>query len=275
MPLRPPRPRVLEMDTTVSIEHGVVPPPDVPLQRAAVLAHFSVDPVVGRSFRELIRELHRHGYLIVVVSTSVAPGPLDFRGELPHSAVVLRRSNVGYDFGSWAVGLSLVPAVRGAEHTILANDSMVGPFASLGSILGQFEASSADVFGLTDTYQYSHHLQSYFVGYRRGVLNERVLRRFWDGIRHEDEKIDIILKNEVGLSRVLRAESFVTDVAFRSDAIVPHGENPVIRGWRRLLEQGFPFVKREIVRYPDVAPDGERVPAVLRAAFGEDVADWL
>ena len=37
-------------------------------------------------------------------------------------------------------------------------------------------------------------------------------------------------------------------------SVVAPGENPVIKGWWKLLERGFPFVKREIVRDPSVAP---------------------
>jgi hypothetical protein len=48
----------------------------------------------------------------------------------------------------------------------------------------------------------------------------------------------------------------------------------VIIGWRRLLELGFPFLKREILRDPAVAPDGEEAPAVVAEVFGVDVADW-
>lgn len=259
----------------VRIERGVLPEQGPAHGRLAIVAQYSTGTRVGRSFRELLRQLHGAGYAIVVVSTCEADGELDFGGELPDSAVVIRRRNLGYDFGSWATGLELVPEARRLEHVILANDSLAGPFAPLAPLIARFESTEADVFGLTDTYQYSRHLQSYFVGYRHGVLAEPPLRAFWSDIRHESKKIDIVLRNEVGLSRLLRDEAYVTDVAFRADELVSVGENPVIKAWWKLLDAGFPFVKREILLRPEVAPRGEDVARFVRSRFGVDVAEWL
>ena len=49
----------------------------------------------------------------------------------------------------------------------------------------------------------------------------------------------------------------------------------MIVGWRRLLEHGFPFLKREILRDPTVAPAGETAPKVVRRLLGIDISDWV
>lgn len=64
------------------------------------------------------------------------------------------------------------------------------------------------------------------------------------------------------------------EVAYPSNTVVAGGLNPVITGWRRLLEVGFPFVKRELLRDPSVAPDAEDAAAVVAELTGCDVADW-
>ena len=133
-------------------------------ERVAVLVHWSVQPVVSRSFRELVRQLSQHGYRTVIVSAAEFAEPLDWGGTLPAESIVLRKPNIGYDFGSWAVGLGVLPAITQAPYVILANDSLLGPFTDIGDLLADFESSIADVWGLTDTRQFSHHLQSYFLG---------------------------------------------------------------------------------------------------------------
>lgn len=268
------RPRVLdEVAGQVSCEHGSLPD-DVP-SRVAILVHFSMSPQVSRSFRTLVREFADAGYLPLVVSASPAPDPLDWGGGLPSQAVVLRKPNVGYDFGSWAVGLAALPAARHAAHVVLANDSVLGPFTSLAPHLAAFERSDADVWGLTDTRQYFHHLQSYFMGFRGGVLADKPLSRFWAERRHERTKWDVIRRNELAFNQLLHNEGYVTTAAFRADSVVAAGENPVIRAWWKLLELGFPFVKREIVTSPDVAPRSEWVAREVKAAFGVDIDDWM
>jgi hypothetical protein len=41
------------------------------------------------------------------------------------------------------------------------------------------------------------------------------------------------------------------------------------------LEDGFPFLKREIVRNPSVAPAGEWAPRVLARLYGVVLSEWV
>jgi len=225
---------------------------------------------------ELVSQLQANDFEVVVVSSCEAPGPLVFP-ELPapDRLTVVRKPNLGYDFGSWSIGLAAVPEILGADRVLLLNDSMAGPFAPLGPLLGEFSATRADVWGLTDTYQFGYHLQSYCLGFAGGMLAERPLRRFWAHIRHETDKDQIIHRNEIGLSVLLRQEGYSLAPAFPHETVVGSGENPVIIGWRTLLLQGFPFLKREIIRDPDVAPGGQLAPQVVRELFGAELTDWV
>lgn len=242
--------------------------------RVAVVAHWSVDAALTRSFRELVSGLTRHGYAVVVVSASPAGSPLRWGSDMV-DAVVLRKPNIGYDFGSWAVALDRYPCIATADQVILANDSMVGPFTDMTDLLERFNAASTDVWALTDTWQYFHHLQSYFLGFRNGVLAEAPLARFWADIREEPTKWDVINNGELRLSRLLRREAYSWSCAVGADAVVPRGENPVIKGWWRLLELEFPFVKREVIARPEVAPRAEWVGREVEATFGVRLSEWL
>lgn len=243
--------------------------------KAAILVHWSATPQVNRSFRTLVNEVAEHGYLPVVVSACEAEDKLDWSGELPSSALVVRKPNVGYDFGSWSVGMHLLPSVTAADSVLLLNDSLVGPFTSLTPVLEDFEATPGDAWGLTDTYQYFHHLQSFFLGFRGGMLQDAPLRRFWAGVAEERTKWDIIRNNELALTKLLLREGYVIRSAFRSVDFVQPGQNPVITGWQRMLKAGFPFVKRELVRDPDVAADAQQLPRVLESVYGVKLDEWV
>ena len=114
----------------------------------------------------------------------------------------------------------MLPAITQAPYVILANDSLLGPFTDLGRLLADFEPASADVWGLTDTHQFCHHLQSYFLGYRGGVLADRPLQDFFAGVRQERSKWEIIKHNELALSRLLHGEGYDRPSAFRGDDVV-------------------------------------------------------
>jgi lipopolysaccharide biosynthesis protein len=243
--------------------------------RVAVLAHFSTLARISLSFRTLVEQFVCAGYRVIVVSSATCPTELDWGPAELADVIVLRKPNVGYDFGSWAVALDRFPAVRAAEHVVLANDSLVGPFATIDPLLHEFEETRADVWGLTETLQFSRHLQSYFIGFRRGVLEERPLADFWSDVRHYEDKNLVIHRNELGLGRLLQDEGYAVDAAFVAEQVVPAADNPTIIGWHRLLAGGFPFVKRELVRTPTLAPDGAEIKVAVKEIFGVDVEDWL
>jgi lipopolysaccharide biosynthesis protein len=243
--------------------------------RVAVIAQFSEQHRISRSLNTLIAELLGEGYRVIVSSSCTSPSELIFDKSVSDKVTVLRKPNVGYDFGSWACGLAWDVNISRARHVVFVNDSLVGPFSPLEKVLTGFHESKADVYGLTDTAQFGYHLQSYFLGFKNGVLEEQPLRRFWMGIRHERDKDKTIQRNEIGFSRLLRREGFISEAAFPYWRSVNAGENPTIIGWKKLLELGFPFVKREIVRSPEVAPEGDQVAGVVRRKFGEDIEEWL
>jgi lipopolysaccharide biosynthesis protein len=243
--------------------------------RIAVIAQFSQQNHISRSLNTMIAELLGAGYRVVVSSSCPSPSKLIFDDFVRDRVTVLRKPNLGYDFGSWACGLAWDPDISRAKHVMLVNDSLLGPFAGFEKVLAGFHESKADVYGLTDTTQFGYHLQSYFLGFANGVLEEQAMGRFWMSIRDETNKQRVIQRNEIGFSRLLRREGFVSEAAFPYWRSVIAGENPTIRGWEKLLERGFPFVKREIVRNPEVAPQGERVAGVVRRRFGVDIEEWL
>jgi lipopolysaccharide biosynthesis protein len=266
--------RVRKTIEAARIERGRVPL--ATSGRVAVIAHWARTAHASKSVCSLVAELQACGYRVVVSSTCEAPEALVFSDPvLEDDLVVVRRPNVGYDFGSWSVALALMPEIATAERVILANDSMVGPFGRLGPFLELFESTAADSWALTDSRQYCLHLQSYFLGFRDGVLSAWPLRQFWAGVREEPEKLQTILQNEIGLSRLLHEEGYVQTAAFPSHTVVSPGQNPVIVGWKSLLERRFPFLKREILRDPAVAPDGEGAAQFVRQLLGIDVREWV
>jgi lipopolysaccharide biosynthesis protein len=230
---------------------------------------------VRRSPRTLVGALIEAGYATILVSTAEGAAPLEWTDGRLSDVTVLRRPNLGYDFGSWATAMHSYPSLRSARMVLLMNDSLAGPFAPIDHLLGRFHRSTAQVWAMTDTEQLGHHLQSYCLGFREGCLDDRPLRRFWERIGAETSRDDVIDRYELGLGRILRRAHYSTDVAIEGWRVVDGDDNPTIIGWRRLLDLGFPFVKRQILREPGVCPDGAAVPAELRRRFGVEAADWM
>jgi hypothetical protein len=260
-----------------SLHHERGPSAPDPGQPVAVIAHWSPDERLTRSVETLVAELDAAGYFCALVSTSASPRALVGRDcDLWRRVAVVRRPNIGYDFGSWASYLNARPEVRRAPLVLLVNDSLVGPFASLSPILESFAACPTDIWGLTSTTQDWPHLQSHFVGYKDGILEDPALRRFWERVRVQPSKRRLILNYEIGLSQLAYQEGFLLAAHFPWHWVTALGQNPTSLAWRRLIALGFPFVKRELVRTPPPeVVDAVDIPAVVRRTWGEDVHAWL
>ena len=241
----------------------------------AIIAHWAADGRVDRSASELTRAVLANGYEVVFVSTAEGTQPLEWASGRPPGISVLRRPNIGYDFGSWATALECYPQISDRAHVLMLNDSLVGPFRPIDHLLDHFHRSVADVWALTDSEQFRHHLQSYCLGFNGRCLVEAPLARFWRTIRVEDSREGVIWRNEIGLSRLLDRERFVVEAAIPHWRVASENQNPTIVGWRRLLDNGFPFVKRQLVRDPQLAPDGVEVRGEIRRRFGANVDEWL
>jgi hypothetical protein len=241
----------------------------------AIVAHWSPEARVGRSTEQLVTCLSAAGYDVILVSTAESDQPLEWLSGRPEQVNIVRRPNIGYDFGSWATAIDLYPDLASSRKVLLMNDSLLGPFEPFDNLLDAFDQSHADVWAMTDTTQFRPHLQTYCFGFSNGSLRESPLDRFWRDVRAEATRDDVIWRYEIGLSELLDAEYFVTEPAIPSWRVVPDGQNPTIRGWRRLLDLGFPFVKRQLLREPHVARDSRDIPDELRRRFGVEVAEWL
>jgi hypothetical protein len=268
-------PRVIDVAPVTDVEHDAPVPAGA--ERIAFVAHWSEGERQSRSTRRLVAELQRLGYRVIVSSTSPAPGRLDFAGDDVRldELTVLRRPNMGYDFGSWAVAMAAREELLDRPNVLVVNDSLVGPFAPLDEVVAHFEETTADVWGMVESNQFAPHLQSFFRGFRYGVLAEPTMRRFWRDLRVVSDKDALIQAYEFGFTGFLVENGFSTTQFVHHSDVVGEGLNPTILGWRALLDAGVPFVKRELVRSPELAPDGRKLPAVIADRFGTDVADWL
>ena len=116
-----------------------------------MLAHWAPYSRLSRSVEELTSALVGHEYQVVLVSTAEGAAPLEWSQSKPANVTVLRRPNLGYDFGSWAIALDRYPQIAAAQSVLLLNDSLAGPFGPIDRLLAKFHGSAADAWGVTDT----------------------------------------------------------------------------------------------------------------------------
>ena len=169
---------------------------------------------------------------------------------------IIVRKNEGYDFGSWKLGIErYYSEIKDYDGLLLANDSVYGPLFDLKAFIKKFERSQADIFGMTDSNEIGYHLQSYFVMYKKQVINDEVFKRFWANVSIQGCKWDVIKKYEIGFSHQL-----IHCGGYKLDAYCDMGNYPVSNymhtNWRELVTvKSCPFIKVELVKKNPINAD--------------------
>lgn len=290
--VRSARPRIMR---SVQGERGPAP-------KQAVFVHHDRDGVVHDYVHFAVGELAANGYAVTFVSNAPKLCEAGVARLLPVVREVVHRRGVGYDFGAWRDGIERLPDFARLERLILANDSVYGPVFPLREALARAEAMDVDVFGITDSREIAHHLQSYFLMFFPRALAAPAFRAFWADFPMVNAKSWIVRNGEVRLSVELAR------AGLRLGALCPYDEvsraaeaqaapesageearrfllkrrrrlaagkplNPMHHFWEDLITaRDCPFLKRDLIRSnPAGVPELERWAGVLRRSSGYDI----
>lgn len=181
--------------------------------RALVLAHFDPHGRIDDYVVSALREYRRAADLVVLVSSGARDVPSGVRQLVDR---FIARDNVGYDFCSWREGIEALGSLAGIDELICANDSVYGPTSPLGPVLADPRVADADAWGMCLSVQGNvarghrpaPHLQSWFMAFRRPVLESREFTEFWSRVVPLLSKDDVIDRYEIGLSERLQNAGF-------------------------------------------------------------------
>jgi len=278
-------------------------PPSPPARRssrAIVLAHYDPDGRFDPYVRQSLAAYRSLADRLVVVSNSAVRLPPDLATLVDD---FLPRPNEGYDFAAWRDGLSVL---RCGDHdeVICVNDSVYGPLFDLAPACDDARVANAGLWGMVLSDQNTSrtgprvpHLQSWFLGIRRAVLQSDAWAAFWREVVPLPSKRDVVERYEIGLSARMAAAGFRVAGLYdatrappvtlgevwphlspldprrswrliRKSRRLPH--NPSELTWWRLWEAGVPYLKVGLLRTNHYGLDAGRVLADLRRRYDFD-----
>ena len=235
-----------------------------------IFAHFDRDDLIDDYVVHYVKQLFDSGCEIIFVSTAEGLSEAQCERVKPFTRQIVVRENVGHDFGSWKTAIcqelaGSESAFSGFDGLIIANDSVYGPIRPLPPIVAEMSARGCDFCGITDSWRYFHHVQSYFVLFDKRVACSKTFHQFWINMPYYHSKHAVIWKGEIGLSRTLVQAGFKFDVLCGyEDLRARHArtfweiERRSARGrpvnathyfWELLVtEQKCPFLKVQLLR---------------------------
>ncbi|WP_078699412.1 CDP-glycerol glycerophosphotransferase family protein [Aeromicrobium choanae] len=254
---------------------GAVLPTDRAVRRATLFAGFDAQGIVDEAVLILLRELARFSDVFVLFDGYLPESELAKLREVAQDAWAIRHG--AYDFGSYAMlARELVGWERLEQYdeVLFVNDSsyLVRP---LDAVFERMDAQACDWWGLQatkgiamtrdvpengfpdpipldtvreelldgfeDAVTYDFLVGSYFLAFRRPVLNSPVFRRLVNGVTTQRSKRLVIQKYEIGLTHLLIGHGH------RFSTFVPTLQpfHPVYtRRVFGLIADGFPLLKR-------------------------------
>ena len=216
--------------------------------KIAIVAQWSKDSFLSLSTNRLLLQLVENGFEVVLVSACESPDSLVLDNDILNRITILRKPNIGYDFGSWSIGLLTFPEIRMAKEVLLLNDSNSGPFGSMTELLDNLNDSPFDITGVTDSLQHRYHIQSFMMHFKNDSLSSKSMIDFWKNIRSQNNKFDVVLAYELGLTSRAQGNGLYVGAVYPWNILIDYWENASVHAWERLLDLGYTFIKREVVR---------------------------
>jgi rhamnosyltransferase len=176
--------------------------PTKKIKNIAIVAHFNENGGIDENFSSAMKSLCLIFDRIILVSTSPIS---NFEIEIFSNVNLILRPNIGYDFYSYKVGLNLVSDFgENVETVTLINSSfyITDMLKFQNTVLEMIEsAKKFQVIGLTESKQFSWHLQSYLISINSSIINAKWFKEFFDRVNPLNNKEEIIFRYEIGFSQ--------------------------------------------------------------------------
>ena len=216
--------------------------------RYAIFATWLSDGHVSKSTELQVQQLNEYGYSI----TFVCSLPENVKPHIPNSilevATVISKPNIGYDFGSWALGIANTDFETRGSEVLLINDSTLLVNCEFNELIVRAQKSPFDLTSVTDSPIHSYHLQSYFLHFKNGCFDHPEIQNLLLTVREQPSKEAVVFAYELGLSRIARNIFLLAGSIYPWNEIRNHSGNPSVESWKELISHGSPLVKREAIR---------------------------
>lgn len=217
------------------------------MNRVAVFAHYDKNKRIEDYVLYYLKELKKVVSSIVFVSDSEISHDeqnkikdiVDYSVCAPHGE---------YDFGSYKRGFFLAKEkglLENCDELIFCNDSCYAPLYPFEIMFSDMSSRNIDFWGITMNRYIFPHVQSYFVIFKPQIFNNLKFEEFIAGIKKEQDKIDVILNYEIGLSKHLQELGFSFDVY---SELSKYFFNSHVLKYREIItKENGPILKRNIV----------------------------
>ena len=216
-------------------------------KRLCLFAHYAINEFSSNS-HEYVQELSKYFDQVIVLTNLNCKTMYD-------KVKFVTVENKFLDIGMWMRVLTNLDIIK-YDTIALVNDSCILT-RPLHFVFNTARSNCfSGVWGICDSYEIRHHIQSFFLVYEKKALHalaDFVLKLANDMPR--DDRANIIQKSEIGMSAFIQDRNISMDVIFKWENIIkfetkisktePFMGNPSYYFWDRMLQLGCPLLKKK------------------------------
>ncbi len=182
-------------------------------KRIAVFASFSADCTIHDYVIYYIKELKKIADEIIFIADNPLL-PEEIAKLAPYVRYAAFERHQEYDFGSYKRGYAYAKKhnlLARTEELILCNDSCYGPLYGFQEIFRKMSAKKCDFWGMIANTDIRYHLQSYFLTFRKPILQSGALEDFLKKVKKEKDFWNVVYNYEFRLAEYLQNQGYKAD----------------------------------------------------------------
>ena len=191
------------------------------MKRLLLYVHFNkYNRVSSHVVYQLTQMRSLFSKVIFISNSQVADADVKMLREKHLIDDFIQRQNSGFDFAAWRDGMVFVgfDELVTYDSVTTMNDTCFGPLWEMYSIYQEFETkTTVDFCELTNnpaTKQFKEHIQSYFITFKKAVIQSEAFHNFWENIQNHADIQRVIDDYETQVTTTLLDAGFQYDVVF-------------------------------------------------------------
>lgn len=177
-------------------------------KKLCIVSHYDPKNMIQGYVSYMLKELHKAGFDIVVVSTSQFIPRIQRVKIDKYLRTFILKKNSGYDFVSWKVGMAMCEEFSSYNELLLINDSIFFPLTRPKKIFDFMRRKKYDFWGLLDSYNRKYHVQSFFWFFNKKIKNSIFFSSFWSQCEVLHDKTKIINQYETRFTSLAQESGF-------------------------------------------------------------------
>lgn len=155
-----------------------------------------------------------------------------------------------YDFGSYKRGYEYAKQkglLENIDDLIFCNDSCVGPIYPFSESFEQTEPIKCDFWGFTASDIHDFHIQSYFMVFRKKVIESNLLEKFLSYVKKQPSFENVVFYYETKLTPFLEFFEFESYALFKNYGILYKNKEKgsVLHPYKFIKKYRMPLVKQK------------------------------